>query len=95
LPNYNPDNHDDLDDYWASSASYHQAKKEREAASDARMGTVTTKDEWLTALSKALSDDDTYVFTRLREIAKDWSHDENARSYMLTILDNILDLQMH
>lgn len=94
-PGYNPDSSGDLDDYWSSSASYHEAKQARETESEANMGPISFKEEWLVALSKALAEDDDHIVTRLREIANDWSHDEKARSYMLKILDNISNLKTH
>lgn len=94
-PEYNPDSSGDLDDYWSSSASYYEAKQAREAESEANMGSISCKEEWLIALSKALADDDEYIAKRLREIANNWSHDDEARSYMIKILDNILNLQVH
>lgn len=95
LPQYDPDNKGDIDDYWATSASFHASRRAKEEASEAKMGAIDNKSDWLRALSVSLAEDDEYIFQRLGEIARNWNHDEKVQSYMLNIHGNILDLQVH
>jgi hypothetical protein len=95
LPVYDPDRAGDLDDYWGSSASYQESKRKREEESEAKMGLINSKSDWLRALSVSLVDEDQYIFDRLKEIARGWSQDKKEQSYMIKILDNILNLQTH
>lgn len=95
IPQYDPEHRGDIGDYWETSASYHASRKEREDASEAKMGKIENKSDWLRALSISLADDDEYIFQRLGEIARGWKHDQKARTYMLNIHGNILNLQVH
>lgn len=95
LPQYAPDNPGDIDDYWETSASYHASRKKREEASEAKMGEIAGKSDWLRALAISLAEDDQYIFQRLGEIARNWNHDKKAQVYMLNIHGNILNLQVH
>lgn len=95
LPQYDPDDPGDLDDYWESSASFYTSMREQEAASEAKMGTISNTSDWLRALSIYLAEDDQYICQKLGEIARNWSHDKVAQRYMKNIYDNILELKVH
>src|SRR5574343_419664 len=93
LPIYNPDSPGDLDDYWESSASYEEARKNREKSIDDKIGNIESASDWLRALSISLADEDDYIFDRLIEIAHNWKHDAKAQKCMINIYGNIVELR--
>lgn len=60
LPIYNPNSPGDLDDYWESSASYKEARENREKSIDDKIGNIEYTSDWLRALSISLADEDDY-----------------------------------
>ncbi len=93
-PIYNPESSGDLDDYWASSASFQKHLADREAS----IGPITNKTEWFRVFAKAIADaadDDDFILVKLREKTDAWEGSAVERQMMLNLLDEVGNLFTH